>query len=124
MFESPASFQPGPDRLRDMYRFFKGIPRGGFRFVWQPRGAVWDRKIVEKICGDLGLVAAFDPLREAPPKQGSFRYLRPLGPRVGGLSVDNLDTIRRSVDDSPAYLVFSHRDGFRDAERLVGRGRR
>lgn len=124
VFENPASFQPGPDRLRDMYRFFKDIPRGRFNLVWQPRGAVWDRRIVEKICGDLGLTAAFDPLREAPPKRGSFLYLRPLGPRMGTLSVDNLDTIKRSLDERPAYLVFSHRDGYRDAERLVHRGRR
>jgi len=124
VFESPLSFQPGPDRLRDMYRFFKGAARGSLRFVWQPRGASWDRRMVEKVCGDLGLIAAFDPLKQAPPKQGSFRYMRPLGPRVGTLSVDNLDTIKRSVDEVPAYLVFSHRDGFRDAERLVLKGRR
>ncbi|MEK7381732.1 MAG: DUF72 domain-containing protein [Elusimicrobiota bacterium] len=124
VFENPASFQPGPDRLRDMYRFFKELPRGRFRYVWQPRGAAWNRNIMEKICGDLGLIAAFDPLREAPPPRGGFRYLRPQGPRVGTLSVDNLDTIRRSVDDFPAYLVFSHREAFRDAERLIEPRRR
>lgn len=121
VFDNPISFQPGPDRLRDMYRFFKDIPRGNFSLVWQPRGASWDRRMVEKVCGDLGLIAACDPLKEAPLKRGAFRYLRPQGPRVGTLSVDNLDTIKRSVDEVPAYLVFSHRDGFRDAERLVCR---
>lgn len=121
VFETPSSFQPGPDRLRDMYRFFKDIPRGRFSLVWQPRGSSWEGKMVERVREDLGLAAAFDPLREPPPKRGAFLYLRPLGPRVGGLSVDNLDTIKRSVDDRPAYLVFSHRDAFRDAERLVGR---
>ena len=115
LFENPVSFQPGPDRLRDMYQFFKGR----FSLVWQPRGAAWDRKIVEKVCGDLGLTAAFDPLKEKPPRFGGFRYLRPQGPRTGVLTVDNLDAIKRSVDELPGYLVFSHRDGFRDAERLV-----
>lgn len=124
VFETPATFQPGSDRLRDMYRFFKEILRGRFQLVWHPRGAVWDRKLVDKVCGDLGLTAAFDPLKEAPPKSGVFRYLRPQGPRTGMLSVDNLDTIKRRIDEVPAWLVFSHRDAFRDAERLVRGGRR
>ena len=119
VFEPPVSFQPGPDRLRDMYRFFKNVPRGRFSCVWHPRGSAWGMALIEKVCADLGLIRAFDPLREAPPKRGAFRYMRPLGPRVGALSVDNLATIRQIPDDIPGYLVFSHRNGFRDAERLL-----
>ena len=125
LFETPASFQPGPDRLRAMYRFFKNLARGRFACVWHPRGAAWGPSLLEKVCADLGLIRAFDPLREAAAKRGPFRYMRPLGPRAGTLSVDNLATIRQIPDDIPAYLVFSHRDGFRDAERLLegARGR-
>jgi uncharacterized protein YecE (DUF72 family) len=117
VFETPASFQPGPDRLRDMYRFFKGLSRGKLALVWQPRGAEWDRRLEEKVCGDLGLVLAVDPLRARPPERGAFRYLRPLGPRMGGLSVDSLSTIR-AADEGQAFVVLTHRDAFRDAERL------
>ena len=119
VFETPASFQPGPDRLRDMYRFFKVLARGRFTCVWQPRGASWAGNLVDKVCGELGLIRAFDPLKERPPERGAFRYLRPQGPRVGALSVDNLSTIREAAREKPSYLVFSHRDAFRDAERLV-----
>ncbi|UPT74426.1 MAG: DUF72 domain-containing protein [Elusimicrobiota bacterium] len=38
VFETPGSFLPGSDRLRDMYRFFKGAARGKLNFVWHPRG--------------------------------------------------------------------------------------
>lgn len=119
VFETPASFQPGPDRLRDMYRFFKVLARGPFACVWHPRGAAWEAPLVDKICSDLGLIRAFDPLKERAPERGAFRYLRPLGPRVGGLSVDNMSTIREAAAGKPSYLVFSHRDAFRDAERLL-----
>jgi len=122
LFETPASFQPGPDRLRDMYRFFKAVPRGRFSLVWQPRGPAWGGGIAERVCGDLGLILAVDPLRRLPPKSGAFRYFRPQGPRVGTMSVDDLATIRRSLDAVPAYLVFSHRDAFRDAERILEAG--
>ena len=122
VFETPASFQPGPDRLRDMYRFFKVLARGRFTFVWQPRGRSWEGALADKVCGELGLIRAFDPLKERPPERGAFRYLRPQGPRMGSLSVDNLATIREAAREKPSYLVFTHRDAFRDAERLLDAG--
>ncbi len=122
VFETPASFQPGPDRLRDMYRFFKAAARGKLTCVWHSRGGGWERSLADRVCADLGLVRAVDPLREAPPVRGIFRYLRPQGPRAGGLSVDELATIRDAAAGSPAYAVLSHRDAFRDAERLVPGG--
>lgn len=120
VFETPASFQPGPDRLRDMYRFFRVLARGRFSFVWQPRGAAWDAALVDRVCGELGLIRSVDPLKEPVPERGAFRYLRPQGPRTGALSVDNLATIKDAARGKPAYLVLSHRDAFRDAERLLG----
>jgi uncharacterized protein YecE (DUF72 family) len=119
VFETPASFQPGPDRLRDMYRFFKVLARGRFTCVWHPRGAAWERRLVDKVCAELGLVRAFDPLKDRAPERGAFRYLRPLGPRTGALSVDNMSTISEAAREKPTYLVFSHRDAFRDAERVI-----
>ena len=119
IFETPASFQPGPDRLRDMYRFFKTLPRGRFSCVWHPR-AKWDVSLLEKVCADLDLIRAYDPMRESPPKRGTFRYLRPQGPRVGMLSVENLSTIRAAAQEKPSYLALAYRDAFRDAERLIG----
>ena len=119
VFETPASCQPGPDRLRDLYRFFKGLSRGRLALVWHPRGGGWERGLLERVCGDLGLVLAVDPLRERPPERGAFRYLRPSGPRTGSLSVDSLATIRAAAE-GPAFVVLSHRDAFRDAERLAG----
>ena len=86
--------------------------------------AAWITLNVHSALEAVGLTAAFDPLKEPPPKRGSFLYLRPLWPRMGTLSVDNLDTIRRSLDERPAYLVFSHREAFRDAERLIEPRRR
>ncbi|MFI5362884.1 MAG: DUF72 domain-containing protein [Elusimicrobiota bacterium] len=119
VFETPASFQPGPDRLRDMYRFFKVLARGRFAFVWHPGGRSWTESFADKVCGDLGLIRAFDPLKDRAPERGAFRYLRPQGPRAGSLSVDNLSTIREAAREKPSYLAFSHRDAFRDAQRLL-----
>lgn len=117
VFETPASFQPGSDRLRDMYRFFKGAQRGKLTFVWHPRGAEW-ASLEDKVCADLGLIRAFDPLRQAPPRKGVFLYMRPGLSGMGTLGVDNMATIAGAAVDAPAYVALSHRAAFRDAERL------
>jgi len=119
IFETPESFQPGPDRLRDFYRFFKALPRGRWTCVWSPRGAAWEPELKDRVCADLGLVRAFDPLRERPPERGAFLYLRPRGPRGGRLSVDNKSTIHAAAAGRPAYVVLSHRLAFPDAEDLA-----
>lgn len=117
VFETPASFQPGSDRLRDMYRFFKTAARGKLTFVWQPRGGEWS-SLEDKVCAELGLIRAFDPLRQPPPRKGTFLYMRPLLSRMGILGVDNMATIASSCGEVPAYLALSHRASFRDAERF------
>ncbi len=119
VFETPASFQPGPDRLRDMYRFFKTLARGRFACAWHPRGPFWRGPLADRVCSDLGLVRAFDPLHERAPERGAFLYLRPQGPRAGAMPVANLSTIREATRQKPSYVAFAHRDAFRDAERLL-----
>jgi uncharacterized protein YecE (DUF72 family) len=117
LFETPPSFQPGSDRLRDMYRFFKKAARGKLSFVWHPRGSEWD-SLGDKVCAELGLIRAFDPLRQPPPRKGAFLYMRPFVARMAALSVDNMATIAAACDGVPAYVALSHRSSFRDCERL------
>lgn len=117
VFETPASFAPGPDRLRDLYRFFKAFPRGKLTPVWAPRGADWER-LADKVCDELGLVRAFDPLRARPPEKGRIRYMRPGVPRGAFLGVDDMSTIAAAAGDGPGYVVFSHLAAFKDAARL------
>lgn len=117
VFESPPSFQPGSDRLRDLYAFFKKVLRGKLTFVWHPRGSEWS-SVGDKVCAELGLIRAFDPLRQPPPRKGAFLYMRPVVARMGALSVDNMATIAAARVGVPAYVALAHRASFRDAERL------
>jgi uncharacterized protein YecE (DUF72 family) len=117
VFETPYSFQPGADRLRDLYRFFKGAARGRMTFVWHPRGVQWE-SIADKVSAELGLIRAFDPLRQSPPRGGAFRYMRPGLARGAVLTVGNMATIVAAAAGVPAFVALSHRNSFRDAERL------
>ncbi|MBI4060849.1 MAG: DUF72 domain-containing protein [Elusimicrobia bacterium] len=117
VFETPPSFQPGSDRARDMYRFFKNISRGKLSLVWHPRAGEWS-SLADRVCAELGLIRAFDPLRQPPPRKGAFLYMRPSVARMGGLSVDNMATIAAASAGVPAYVALAHRASFRDSERL------
>ena len=119
VFETPASFQPGPDRLRDLYRFFKKLPPARVPLVWHPLAREWNSPLGDKVCAELGLVRSFDPLQSMAPKAGAFRYARPQGPRSGGFFDKDLSAIRAGVEGKPSYLVFSHRMAFPDASRVV-----
>ena len=55
VFQTPSTFYPNADHLRDMYRFFKALPRRSAVRVWEPQGK-WEDRLVKKVCGDLGLV--------------------------------------------------------------------
>ena len=74
--------------------------------------------IAAGVCAELGLIRAFDPLHQPPPRKGAFRYLRPVVSRMGALSVANMATIAAACADIPAYVALSHRASFRDCERL------
>ena len=64
VFQTPSTFYPDANHLRDMYRFFKGIRRDKLSLVWQPAGH-WETRMVKKVCADLNLVRAVNPLEEA-----------------------------------------------------------
>ncbi len=70
------------------------------------------------MCADLGLIRAFDPLRQPPPRKGAFLYMRPAVASMGTLGVDNMATIVAASIDIPTYVALGHQASFRDAERL------
>ncbi len=118
VFETPASFQPGADRLRDMYRFFKNAVRGNLTIVWHPRGSSWS-SLGDKVCAELGLIRAFDPLSQPPPRKGTFLYMRPFVAPLSALGAHNMAAIVNASGGRPAYVALAHRAAFRDAERLT-----
>jgi uncharacterized protein YecE (DUF72 family) len=42
LFQCPAKFQPLPENILNLKRFFSGIDRGGLNFAWDPRGKLWE----------------------------------------------------------------------------------
>lgn len=126
VFETPSSFYPDADHLRDMYRFFKGLRRPkGAMLIWQPKGSVWQKKLVDKCCADLGLVLARDPLETAPDDsplkaRPAVQYFRLRGGVNGTYTEGELEKVKRACSDIPSFVIFTNRlKSFRDARRLI-----
>ena len=75
VFQSPRSFLPTRENLRQIHRFFEAIDRHGRRIVFEPRGAAWTDRILSRVLAELGLVHGVDPFLRRPVG-GGMRYLR------------------------------------------------
>lgn len=115
VFETPASFYPDSNHLRDMYRFFKSAARGGSAFVWQPR-ASWEPKLLAKVCGDLGLMRAFDPFEQPGDPPSGPRYFRLRGAEY---TDGQLKQLRRFAEGAATYAYFLRRHGWMSAKRMA-----
>lgn len=116
LFETPPSFYPDANHLRDMYGFFKAIRRDKLALAWQPKGS-WDDPMIERVCKDLGLVHAHDPLARAEKSnRATVNYfrLRDLPPGDGALKA-----LRSLCEGAPSYVFFTARDGWDQARRLA-----
>lgn len=61
LFQCPARFQPLPENILNMKRFFQEADRGGLNFVWEPRGKLWEDALIKELCDELDLWHCVDP---------------------------------------------------------------
>ncbi len=112
VFQCPPSFTPTPEHVAHLRAFFRGIPRGPFLLVWEPRGP-WPRDLVQDLCRELDLVPALDPL-EQEPFPGPVAYFRLHGRALGGgryayhhrYTQEELTRLLQRVQAFPQALVF------------------
>ena len=61
LFQCPARFQPLPENILNLKRFFSEINKDGFNFAWEPRGKLWEDEVIKEICDETGLWHCVDP---------------------------------------------------------------
>jgi len=61
LFQCPAKFQPLPENILNMKKFFSKIDRGDFNLVWEPRGKLWEPDLIKAICDELDLWDCVNP---------------------------------------------------------------
>jgi uncharacterized protein YecE (DUF72 family) len=73
--QTPPSFHPEPVNLERIEKFFREVPRGTWKIVFEPRGTGWDEKRLKPLLEALNLVHGTDPFL-APSLGEDFHYFR------------------------------------------------
>jgi len=123
VFDTPASFTPGPEHRENLVRFFSDLPRGREHLVWQPEG-MWEEEEVASLCKELELIPAMDPLVSSlsPGKVFYFRF--PTRTRVRGrYTEDDFFRIVQALEakkraGKEGFFIWSAPDGWLDARRF------
>jgi uncharacterized protein YecE (DUF72 family) len=74
LFQCPARFQPVPENIFNLKRFFSEIERDEFNFVWEPRGD-WDDMMIKDLCEELDLWHCVNPFARSTltPERAYYR---------------------------------------------------
>lgn len=75
LFQCPARFQPTPENVLNLKRFFSESDRRGLNFVWEPRGKLWEDDLIGELCRELDLWHCVDPFarRSVTPDRCYYR---------------------------------------------------
>ncbi len=122
VFQTPASFGPGPKNIAQMREFFNTIQRNGLKLAWEPRGA-WSPEEAGRLCRELDLIHVVDPF-QGREKWGSIIYWRLHG--IGGYKhrytdqeLNRLVTILKKSKKKRAYILFNNIYMWEDAQRFL-----
>ncbi len=120
VFQSPQSFRPTAEHIRNIRRFFTTIERGKVRCGWEPRGE-WPDSIVKSLCRQLDLLHVVDPFQRQPVTAG-LRYFRLHGVRGYSSRYTDQDLARLASLSSPeetTYCLFNNVTMAGDAARFL-----
>ncbi len=117
VFQCPASFTASGENIENMRHFFTNIDRGGFIFVWEPRGE-WSDDVITPLCQDLDLIHCVNPLERAM-LHGETGYFR----LHGGSNYRHQytdDELARlwELSGNKAYVLFNNLTMYEDALRF------
>jgi uncharacterized protein YecE (DUF72 family) len=117
VLQCPARFDPSPEHVANLRRFFGESERRNLILAWEPRGD-WPRELVEGLCQELDLVPVVDPFT-TPPFPGPLAYFRLHGRggyryQYGPDDFKALASFLRGFDE--AYVMFNNLSMWADAQ--------
>lgn len=124
LFQSPASFEPSIDHIKDLKTFFKKIERKSITFIWEPRGG-WERMAVERLCKELGILPCLD-IFSSPLIKGELLYVRlhgKTGYRYNCSGEDMKEILEKGAFYMEAYILFNNLSMYEDAclfKKMIG----
>lgn len=119
VFQTPASFLPTQENIKNLYKFFQKIDRKGLYLFWEPRGK-WKEEELLKIFRDCDIGDCVDPfLRE--PLYGKYLYFRLHGGKGyrKRYSQKELLGFKRKASKREGYIMFNNIYMWEDGLKLL-----
>jgi uncharacterized protein YecE (DUF72 family) len=120
VFQCPAKFDPSPEHVGHLRRFFGEIDRKNLIMAWEARGS-WPREEVRALCQELNLLPVVDPFT-TPPFAGPLAYFRlhgKTGYRYRYTEQDLAEMAEMLRDREEAYVMFNNMKMWEDARRFL-----
>ncbi len=119
IFQSPPSFKPEKENIKNMNKFFNKIERENFILGWESRGR-WQPEEIKNICEDLDLIDVVDPSLRAPT-YGKIFYYRLHGGKgyKHQFTDEELKGLVEKIKNKKGYAMFNNITMFEDAQRFL-----
>ncbi|MEB3859776.1 MAG: DUF72 domain-containing protein, partial [Desulfurococcales archaeon] len=129
VFQTPGSFKPEKENMRNLEAFMESIDAKGYTLAWEPRGEWWDKPgLLRELAEKLDIAIVGDPLMgKAPICNRGLCYYRLHG--IGGRETnykykytdEDLSRLYREISklgSQENYILFNNIHAFDDALRF------
>ena len=122
LLRTPSSFSPSSTHRKALERFaHKQMQELTIPVAWQPAG-LWEPATVARLCNELGLVYALNPLQiedPLPPITRAYLRISSLGKYRNQMSPANLEEIADfAAELEKSWILFSGPSRMRDARQM------
>ncbi|MFQ5706796.1 MAG: DUF72 domain-containing protein [bacterium] len=119
LFQSPNSFKPTDENIRNLKKFFDSIDRESLNLIWEPRDG-WKLNMVKELCNQLDLVHCADPFQNETFSE-PVKYYRLHGKRGFRSKYSDQDLLQLKEiceRDEVVYCLFNNISMREDALRF------
>jgi uncharacterized protein YecE (DUF72 family) len=119
IFQSPASFSPSENSIKNLRQFFERKKANSFILIWEPRGR-WEREVVERLCMELGIIPCLDPF-EGKRVKGELLYIRlhgRKGYRYSYSETEMKELMEMGKFYRQTYFMFNNVNMYENAQRM------
>lgn len=128
IFQSPSSFKPTEENIRNLKDFFSILDKN-YIYGWEPRGEWYQKiEILSKIFSEINAIHVVDPFRNKPLDSSMIRYYRLHGIGKGEVNYkykytdEDLNKLKEYVlndkNIKSFYILFNNIYSFEDALRF------
>lgn len=128
LLQSPPSFGPSEENIKNVKGFFEKIDREDFILAWEPRGD-WeeDHEKIKEVCNRFDLIHCSDPFKFLPFSETGTSYLRLHGKPPGDemykytykkKDLEKLKGLLDQIKSQEKYVLWNNYNMYEDLKKF------